>query len=792
MKIKNIFSEQFAGVRNRDVSFDDGINVIYGKNESGKSTLVNLISRTLFQSVKLDRRTDKDFYELYFPSEKKNGSQKGDFINGKITLETENDTYLLSKEWGVDARCSLSTSDGAFRDQSKIDEILKEVLVYGEGVYSNILFSSQRNAHTALQTILDASSKNGDKQEITNAVSKAFAESDGISVEKIEQAVAEKIDYIAGKHWDFEREAPIRRNSSERWGSGLGEILRTYYAWEDAKKVLETISELEAEADRAASDYTSKDTAAKNAEEGYNKFNFFASRLAVQNERKKNIIRIKNELSKISEVLLNWHPLVGSLEKAKQLQTEKANREVLDKFGAVNLVCAELDSLKKTLPTAQPTEAELLKVTTLQRNITKLENKLCGMNITAAINMLSANNVEITSLRTGKAVEPQNGIASITEAVKITLPGIMEMQLSPADVDVIAIENQIAEYNKSILEIFEKYRVKSLPELEQLDKFITDTNSKIERAENRLALLLGSQSYSELEAAAGKVTAEIRAKESIEKDISDLCPTDDLARFITAKETVLESYIAEYGSINALEEKSAAVKTEFEKAKKDLLSLEDIPAEYLAVSDPDKHLSSLQSDLKFKQDLREEAMNKKTAALSRLQTYKNNVEGDPVANAENTERIFEQQKELLKHWLHIAEVLKAQKEKLHDNPMQDIADRFAYYLGIISDGKVSTEFPEADKLNMNIYSANNRLDYEMLSKGTSQIVFLAFRLAVLDHLFPQGGGVIVFDDPFTDMDADRTARSCELIKECAKRHQVIFLTCNEAYLDLLQGNRIMF
>ena len=792
MRIKNISCNQFAGVCNRNVSFTDGINVIYGKNESGKSTLVNLISRTLFQDVKLKMNTKegKDFADLYLPGAKKSSGIAGDFADGKITFETENGTYTLSKEWGTDARCSLSTPDGIIRDQSLIEAILKDALLYGEGVYSDMLFSSQRNTDVSLQTILDAS-KSESKKEIADAVSQAFAESDGVSVDAIEQAIQTKIDEIKGKHWDVERGMPERKPS--RWVKDLGEILKAYYAWEDAKNALAEISGLEQKADDAVNTYTDLDIALRTAEDAYNRFNTFASCLASQRDRKKVIERNNADLDKITDILSEWPQLKEDLERARELQTEKENRNVLDIWKTVQETQAELsgeDYAVAELP--YPDNSEITKIKKLQREITLYENKLCGMNLNAAIHMLGGNELQIISLRTGENVDTTDGLASITEAVKITVPGVMEIQLSPADVDVAYIEQQIASSKQMLADIFAKYKVETLEELENYAQKIENTKAKIENVSTRLSRILGNMSFAQLEELYRQTDPVNRSKEEIEDDILAVCKSSDIATFITRTETVVDGYAAEYGSVNDLKVKALDLEGELEEAKKSVSGVENIPAEYLAIMDPYDYLDSLQGELKRKQSLRDDALKEKSSAATALKNYKDAHPEACQETVDKAERNFEEVQSLLNHWLHIAEVFKAQKENIHDNPMQDIADRFAHYLSIISGGRVSSEFPEADKLNVNTYSENNLLDYGKLSEGTKETVSLAFRLAVLDHLFPEGGGVIVFDDPFTDMDADRTAQSCELIKECATRHQVIFLTCKEDYLSILEGNHILF
>lgn len=793
MKIKKISCTQFAGVRDRDVTFTDGINVIYGKNETGKSTLVNLLSRTLFQKSQLNGKSDKDFFELYFPSATKDSGIAGDFADGNVTFEVGGTAYTLSKEWGPGSRCSLSTPDGVIRDQGRIDEILRQILLYGEGVYSDMLFPSQRNINSSLQTILDISKKGGAKgtektdvrKELTDAISQAFAESDGISVDTIERAIEVKIQEIAGKHWDFDMEAPDRHTG--RWSKDVGEILKAYYELEDARAVLEEISRLENEADRAEKDYTDKEAAVQKAEEAYHNFSIFANRLV----HKKIISSIDEDLKETAKIRSNWPKLAEELQRAKELRTEKANREIQDQYEAareINGKIAEIDSYISQNPC--PGSADIARVKKAQEKVMALENRLHAINLNAAIHLLNDHRVEIVSLHTGEALQPHDGAVSIVEPVRITIPGAAEIVLSPANVDVEEVEREIGEQKKIIAEIFSKFKVETPDALENLAKKIDDAKRDADSVDRRLSMLLNGIPFDKLEEKAKAITVFVRSKEDIESGIIEACGSSDIEKFITARETILNGYMERYGSIQELEAMAGGKKKELEKAKESIRNDKDIPEEYLYITDPDTYLKKLKTDLENKRRLREDALTAKTAAASRLESYKERISDDPAEDARQAERAFHEQKALLSHWRHIEEVFRCQKEKIHGDPMQGIADSFARYLDIISGGRVSSEFPEAGKLNMSIYSGNKLLDYGKLSEGTKETVSLAFRLAVLDHLFPEGGGIIVFDDPFTDMDVDRAIQACGLLRECADRHQVIFLTCREEYMDMLGGNHI--
>ncbi len=68
MRLLDLHIDGFGKFHDRDIAFEDGINVIYGKNEAGKSTLHTFIRGMLFGIEKQRGRASKnDLYSKYEP-----------------------------------------------------------------------------------------------------------------------------------------------------------------------------------------------------------------------------------------------------------------------------------------------------------------------------------------------------------------------------------------------------------------------------------------------------------------------------------------------------------------------------------------------------------------------------------------------------------------------------------------------------------------------------------------------------------------------------------------------------
>lgn len=67
MKIQKLKINGFGKLQDKELNFSDGLNVIYGSNESGKSTLHEFINSMFFGAAKTKKGKDESILSKYTP-----------------------------------------------------------------------------------------------------------------------------------------------------------------------------------------------------------------------------------------------------------------------------------------------------------------------------------------------------------------------------------------------------------------------------------------------------------------------------------------------------------------------------------------------------------------------------------------------------------------------------------------------------------------------------------------------------------------------------------------------------
>ncbi len=131
MKINKLQINAFGKIENKEIEFSEKINVVYGKNEAGKSTLLKFIVDSLYGISKNKRGKEFSDYDRYKPWNKEEFSGKLTYTldNGK-TYEVFRDFNKknpkiydeelkdISKEFTIDK----TYGNQFFTEQTKIDE----------------------------------------------------------------------------------------------------------------------------------------------------------------------------------------------------------------------------------------------------------------------------------------------------------------------------------------------------------------------------------------------------------------------------------------------------------------------------------------------------------------------------------------------------------------------------------------------------------------------------------------------------------------------------------------------
>ena len=133
MKINKLKINSYGKIKNKDIEFNDGLNIIYGNNEAGKSTILSFIINSFYGISKNKKGKLVSDYEKYKP-------WYGEDFSGKIEYELDSNKKYeiyrdfnkknpkifnenleeISKEFSIDKK----NGNDFFYEQTKVDEDL--------------------------------------------------------------------------------------------------------------------------------------------------------------------------------------------------------------------------------------------------------------------------------------------------------------------------------------------------------------------------------------------------------------------------------------------------------------------------------------------------------------------------------------------------------------------------------------------------------------------------------------------------------------------------------------------
>jgi len=801
MIIKRYNCNRFAGIKNKDIEFKDGLNVIVGSNEAGKSTLVEGIHSVLFRSSKIGNKSteDKEFRKKFMPI------PEGDSIDGEVIIYCNDEHYKLRKEWGSAPSVELAMPDSiVLKNEENIQEKLKDLLIYGEGTYSSLFFSKQRYVKEAIEKIVE----NKDAiSEISSLLRQTVMELDGISLDRLENKINLELDQLLNK-WDINKNYPENnRGISNPYKVGIGEIVQCFYKKETIKLDMEKANEAEKLFDDICNDIknvqdlldelkSSKENMEKIEDDILQrsildpKIEYFNSQISVLTKINQEWPRSEENLKQYVLDAEKLDEERKNLEQEKELSKKLAHKERLEKtLIKVDEIDKEILELNRKLNLVNKVSKDDLEQ--LQKNQNEMINAESMLKAGVILGQINYLKDDIQLIVTKDFQDPI--IFKIGESftsnghLKLEIEGSIEIELRSGDMDFKQLNDNYNIYKKNVQLILGKLSVENIEQAKINKEKQDQYNRDIENLNNKRDLLLEDQEYEKIKdklAQLGDLSL-VRDLDLIENELIGINnKTMNLSIEIKVLEANINKWAEEYKNIDGLFDKIVEIKMEQKEMNMKINKLAPLPSEYNTADE-------------FREKLRQVRNNyeENTKLLSSYrEVYYDREANLPSSNYEELQKDYlmeeiQYNKKIAKakRLIKIKEKYMDTKIKMDEFSFTPIVEAFSYNLTRLTNGNYRAK--EIDNtFNLKLEKQNDAImPLNLLSTGTYDSVALALRLALLDNILEGNKGFLILDDCLVDLDPYRKDMAVELINEFAQKHQVIFTTCSPDTAKLLGG-----
>ena len=799
MIIQKIKLHPFAGVTNREYLFEDGLNVICGPNEAGKSTVVKALTMVLFEKTNPTPAKERELLKDILPV------TGGNTIRVDLHFTIEGKNYILKKSWGGTRSSNLHIEKGAeISNDYTVQEKLQELLQLNEATYKHVLITYQSQLGHTVNNLRGA-------KEVSNSLSELLRNSvmqqDGVQVDMLKNKLTGVIDEYYG-NWDVAAGGPNNNRDIENpYQKGNGVIINAYYKLKFLQKELKDAIVYEQQLDELVEQLNLANKNLKELQEYVGK-----NKAAVEDAKKREKIEgeqksIDELYSQLTEIYERWPALEQKLKSdAEILENEQKRLNELEqelgisrKKDAVKTLKQQYEQAKKlqdeliTKIKAQQqlqvvSEADISKAEKLEKQVENLRIKIEAQKLKLSVLAKSAVNGSIKeglNEQESFHIEKGQDIEKIIQGkFTIELPELT-LSVESGNADISALLNELDKAMQLLQVHYNSFKVAALADMKAQLKQLELSNIEIKQLKSNLNTVLKGAELEQLELQYKEFEKlpDVRSIDSLNDErVQVLSKIKSLA----AEKQQVESEIKKLTEkhISKAELMKRLVRGEAKKTENEVIleKLQPLPEGY---SSAENFISEFEKKSEGEKKLTEQShqLQLRRAELEKEQPQSSVEELKEAITA--AEADFFRRKEEGAAYLKIQQKLNEMLEVVDKQTYEPLQLAVNKYISSLTDKKYSSLTLEETNASV-LKNGTKELQMQHLSKGTLDAAALAIKLGMADFYLKEREGFLLMDDPLVDLDPQRQKLAAATLQQYAENRQVIILTCHPQHAELLK------
>ena len=762
MKLIKCYVENFGKLSNFTYNFKDGLNIIKEQNGFGKTTFAVFI-KSMFYGMDAGKNTkiEKSERKKYYP-------WQGGNYGGNIEFEVDGNKYKIERFFGKKpAEDTFKLYDLATNLESKdfTENIGEEIFKINKEGYERSTYIPQGQIQIEMEDSINA--KLGNVLESDNDVNSSeqaiIAINNAKKLYKKERGKGGLIDEKKEKLNQLERELEKRQSDFE--------ILKIQE--EKLNKLNNNIKEQGKLRDQ------SQQMLSEKMEQGRKvaKLETYKTILTKYNKSQENI----DELTEFFANDIPSDDLIKNLtEKNFELEITKNqlknNKLSIEDQGKVTYYKDIFDRNQITETQVNKGIEEYSKISNLENEIQNktnkkeiIQNELKSKRLATILDSILA----IVFIILGfflifKGVQEIVGFISAIIGIGLFILFLVNLKKSKK-LDVKELEEKIEEMQSEkkliernidkILDICNEKEQNKLNGLYNIKNQINSYNNLL-RKQNDINANVQKNNIK-------KATLENEIKNGLTKYFVDLTkPYSELLQELTIKKNEYQSQLEQFNSLKREKE-------DFEKSN-DMQNLDEV-----------KDLSNIDESV-LKEKIKEinihfdELSDEKNQVKNQIEVLENRIDEYEFleSDIENTASEIEEETEKYKILNTTESLLKQAKEQFSSSYLQDMIQNFNEYMKLIDNGEMSTNIDI--KLDVKVDVNGSQKEIKYFSAGYKDLVYICMRFSLIKTLFKNEAPFVVLDDPFVNLDEEKTTKAINVISTISEKYQIIYFVCNSS------------